>query len=809
MGGFICSKCKTSFTRKNNLVRHIKRNSSCVFISSPIKKNKIEGEFICDKCGVNFTTKKHVARHVANGVCSVSKSKKKISKNKPNPKKNSNSNNYRILRFENIAEFFLWKDDEEQRTLSKYSQDTSAWTTKQRSKKIRYRCHRGGYIRLKDESLRKRHVKRKGSCKINNYCSAHILYEENLDDGKITVQYNPIHCNHSVEMKHLPLSSTDKENIAEKLKVGVPLDRVLDDIRDTLEDNQVTRTQLITKHELHNIMQEKKISYQERKSYYDPVSVELIIEEYRTNLGKDTPFKFYKEQGVQQEPFEKDDVLLVMMDKMQIALMKQFGCNKICVDSTHATNNYEYYLNTVLVVNDVDMGVPVAHAISNKENTVFIKKFFEVIKEECGVIQTNTFMSDDFPAYINAWTQVMGKPTHTLLCHWHVDKNWRKNLKLVNGSKELKDEIYKVVRTLMDEKDAASFPNIVISAVEKLKNDPNTAAFGKYFEREYSERYETWAFAFRKYIGMNTNMKIEAMHNLLKNVYLNGLKNKRVDKLINTLLKMNRNKAFERLSHLVMETDSHTHKKVRDRHVTGKTIPAEDVSIISFGVSGVGQVKSQSKSNQSSIYEITKISDECSCRLRCEDCNNICVHLFECTCDDYVFGYNICKHLHAYALKVQFLDECGPLAPVYEAAEVHNILEILQSQSPTEIKNDSLKKRDTIQDLAREIIQNVQRCSEIPFDEDDNKAISSLKQINKMLQLKVKGLQKKKMTKSPMNKKIDHQKRFYSTKKKRASGHHPSKPSTTEKAELKKLVLESKCDLINFNSSDHTYIPST
>ena len=86
--------------------------------------------------------------------------------------------------------------------------------------------------------------------------------------------------------------------------------------------------------------------------------------------------------------------------------MKKFGPDKVCMDSTHSTTSYDFLLNTLLVVDDLNMGVPVAHLISNCENSVFLKKFFQIIKLDCGEIKSNTFMSDDFPAYYNAWQEV-------------------------------------------------------------------------------------------------------------------------------------------------------------------------------------------------------------------------------------------------------------------------------------------------------------------------------------------------------------------------------------------------------------------
>ena len=168
----------------------------------------------------------------------------------------------------------------------------------------------------------------------------------------------------------------------------------------------------------------------------------------------------------------------------------------------------------------------------------------------------------------------MGSVENRLLCIWHVDRNWRKNLtriKKVDRTKEaedmkessvyvaeLKKQVYKAVRTVMELTDPNSFPKIVDSLIEELENEPAAKNFGAYFKKEYSDRYKMWAFAFRKHVGIDTDMKIEAMHREIKNVYFKGTKNKRLDFLIVTLLRMNQNKAHSRITQLPMETDTHT-----------------------------------------------------------------------------------------------------------------------------------------------------------------------------------------------------------------------------------------------------------
>ena len=125
-----------------------------------------------------------------------------------------------------------------------------------------------------------------------------------------------------------------------KLENGVPMDRILDDVRDAIHNSKsLTRTHLITKHELHNIKNQFNNNFVEWLSSQDTVSVELIIDEYKKKYGDRTPIRYYKPQGVEDEDgvFLKDDIVLILMDPTQIdvsfsILQIKYKCNFVCSD---------------------------------------------------------------------------------------------------------------------------------------------------------------------------------------------------------------------------------------------------------------------------------------------------------------------------------------------------------------------------------------------------------------------------------------------------------------------------------------------
>ena len=117
--------------------------------------------------------------------------------------------------------------------------------------------------------------------------------------------------------------------------------------------------------------------------------------------------------------------------------------------------------------------------------------FLTVIKESLGAaLHDVVFMSDDTEVYVNAWTAVMGTPAHRLLCAWHIDCAWRRNLTRIKGDRELKAIIYKTVRSLMEVTCEDAFVSKLTEFLSATEEDNKTADFGQYFRKDYGQRPE-------------------------------------------------------------------------------------------------------------------------------------------------------------------------------------------------------------------------------------------------------------------------------------------------------------------------------
>lgn len=250
-------------------------------------------------------------------------------------------------------------------------------------------------------------------------------------------------------------------------------------------------------------------------------------------------------------------------------------------------------------------------------------------------------MSDDYPAYYNAWKQVMGEPENRLICAWHILHSWKKNYNLIK-SQTKREEVNKIMRNLLTETDEFTFKRLMNQTIKHLIEDNETKNFGNYFKDYYSHRIEVWAYCFRKNLGINTNMYLENLHKRIKYIYMNGKQVKRMDHSLDLILKLVYNMMFERMINLEKGSVSTKIQRIRESHKKSDEMKSE----ITIYKQDHWLVHSESDTY---YYDIKSKSKQCQCELRCDKCE-VCIHNYTCNCHDYLIRNNLCKHIH-YLIK--------------------------------------------------------------------------------------------------------------------------------------------------------------
>lgn len=253
--------------------------------------------------------------------------------------------------------------------------------------------------------------------------------------NKLSVSYQKIHHGHDDNIGRLNMTPKERLVIAEKLRLGVPIDKVLDDIRDNARDC-VSAINMLDMKDLHNIKRDFGLF----EGRYDPddfTSVHKFVEVLKKQ--DDNPIRFYRCPKVQEEAENRaTSLLLVLSTDFQLDMLLKLGDGErgvIFLDSTHGTNSYNYQLTTIVVMDEFGNGLPTAFCLSSDSSAIEWETFFNVIKEAISKktkcekkIQPRAFMTDNDPSFYNAWAKVMGEIPNRLLCAWHIDQAWRRNL---------------------------------------------------------------------------------------------------------------------------------------------------------------------------------------------------------------------------------------------------------------------------------------------------------------------------------------------------------------------------------------------
>ena len=150
-------------------------------------------------------------------------------------------------------------------------------------------CNRSGKVRIQGQAKRQLYVQ--GSCKTGLSCIAHMKVMQDTITGVIMVEYCSAHNSHSVQLAHLPVPSDIKHKIAAKLHDGVLVEKILDEIRDSMPNEQISREQLLSRQDILNIQHVESV----QKHTNDLLSTCAWVNEMQYN-----PVLLFKQQGVEQ-----------------------------------------------------------------------------------------------------------------------------------------------------------------------------------------------------------------------------------------------------------------------------------------------------------------------------------------------------------------------------------------------------------------------------------------------------------------------------------------------------------------------------
>ena len=566
--------------------------------------------------------------------------------------------------FKNEEDFQKWKEKEETEKYAYFSlQSGKKVGNKGLSEKTIYRyyiCQYDGsakYHHLRPNALKKSsRMNKKGRTKTGRKCLARLLVK--YQHESIVVKYIASH-NHSLEFtntRHQPLPVNTLQNIKQQLAIGIPPRDVQASLRKgvSIRDGRgdkphFLKQHLITLRRLNEM--KRRLKMNGRLDNDDVTSVMLKVKQLQSE--EYDPILIYKPQGsdfiagkITNQSIDSntsdfmETFIIGFQTKEQCSVMKT-GCKKIlCIDSTHCTNKYDFYLINLVVPDEFGKGYPIAHFICNRQDEEVMTWIFMSLRSKNPTIKINAVMTDDDLAIFNALEAVFGKNVRHLLCIWHIHRSWMRKLRQEVHEEPLRQEMYHSLCTLLYERNENNFKELVRKFMRQYSQYGN---FIDYFQDYYMSRSHKWALCYRNFLHANTdtNMYVESFHNRLKTYFMERKPNKRIDDLLDLLLKIEEDAYMRRQRMLLYDNTDNTASQ--SRHERGIKIKDDDIT--KANNENKWTVKSQ---HTTSVYEVKQNVKECfsdMCFIRCVElsCMGLCQHLYTCTCDDQAA---ICKHIH-------------------------------------------------------------------------------------------------------------------------------------------------------------------
>lgn len=268
-----------------------------------------------------------------------------------------------------------------------------------------------------------------------------------------------------------------------------------------------------------------------------------------------------------------------------------------------------------------------------------------------------------------------------------------------------------------------------------------------------------WAGCFRIGAPANTNTYVEAFHHVLKDVYFNKKQNRRIDCLLVMLMKYAKDQILEQAIKLEKGKVTHRLREIRNRHKSAHTVTDvrktsnEEVWVVPSATT-VGV--------EHTVKRVTQ-KEMCQCKLVCDRCK-VCVHMYTCTCTDFLLRACACKHIHAVHMTNNqddsFHAECAT-----ENADQLSFLQSVLGQDTVNNSSNVSTVRNAAINKASEIIDFLKSEDDIGIIKTVSERLNTALSVGQGMQLNKTKQEFQAKRNFCANKKFETQPRFFSTKR--------------------------------------------
>ncbi|KAF8786012.1 hypothetical protein HNY73_011491 [Argiope bruennichi] len=318
---------------------------------------------------------------------------------------------------------------------------------------------------------------RKGVIPFHLNCPVRICVCEHKN--LVTVTYYPVHNHHTgyENTRYHPLKENTRNLIKSYLLLSFPVSKILILIRDDVgcrdkRNFSPTKEVFISRK---TIQSYSRHLHNTVKPINDAMSVFCTVEKLKNE--KYNPiliFKLQKSDTIFGPSYldslpNRENSLGFQIEVQKDMLMK-YSHKILCIDATHGTNHYDFFLLSLHVQDEYGQGYPVAHFITNDLGFRTLVALFSSLHYLIPNLKVNTVMTNDDGFTFNAFNSVFGPDIKHLLCQWHVYRAWKRQLTVKVHDKCLRMKMSYELLNIMNEKSLEDFENKVSIFISKYLN---------------------------------------------------------------------------------------------------------------------------------------------------------------------------------------------------------------------------------------------------------------------------------------------------------------------------------------------------
>ncbi|PIC39459.1 hypothetical protein B9Z55_011139 [Caenorhabditis nigoni] len=444
-----CDRCDHSAVKKSNLLRHLKdvHNASpedVVEFNESLKMEKAEkltggGLLKCEHCGETYAVKKSLESHISRkhrkkpenpGDISLFDGQSSDSGAAPKKmRKYTDSKTFKCpaadcLEFfekrENLAyhysdihepdsevekqkfqtetEFLGWLNTRNQQTCTTWKIRSSY-----DGKAYRICGHEGEHHSSASKNIVNHSKKMTGSMT----CPAFLKTEKDFSTGELQVTSYFEHYGHEKKHQYRKLNHEEVDIIAGMMKNGLTNPQIVrycdkrygsdlsNRLAHLLVDDLRYRVRMFLDIKFFRTIRKTHQLYSGR---YDDDDLTSVAKRVERNDPDDGILHYTPpdENGA--------GMRLIIMTPAQKELFAKYGNRGISIDDTHNSTRYSLKLTTIIVLNGLDRGIPVAYMLSSSCTSEDVQKLFECVKQQLPMFNPEFFMSDEAQAFWNGFT---------------------------------------------------------------------------------------------------------------------------------------------------------------------------------------------------------------------------------------------------------------------------------------------------------------------------------------------------------------------------------------------------------------------